>query len=118
MPVKRGWNSWKDIASYLNRDVRTVIRWERGKGLPVHRIPGGQRPPVFAYREELEAWMNHGPDPREPGAQPLWEQTCKSHVAHVKLFHIPRPFRWPFRIVGAVRQVLFKRRLTYYSAVG
>jgi len=27
-------DSWKDIASYLNRDVRTVIRWERGKASP------------------------------------------------------------------------------------
>jgi len=88
-------DSWKDIASYLNRDVRTVIRWERGKGLPVHRIPGGQRHPVFAYREELEAWMNHGPDPREPGAQPLGSKPVNTGGAR-KLFHIPRPFRWPF----------------------
>ena len=51
-------DSWKDIATYLARDVRTVSRWEKIKGLPVHRIPGGQRHAVFAYREELEAWMN------------------------------------------------------------
>ena len=27
-------NSWKEIASYVGRDVRTVIRWERQRGLP------------------------------------------------------------------------------------
>lgn len=53
-------DSWKEIASYLNRNVRTVIRWEKQKGMPVHRIPGGRRHAVFAYRQELEGWMNYG----------------------------------------------------------
>ena len=30
-------DSWKEIAAYLNRGVRTVRRWEREEGLPVHR---------------------------------------------------------------------------------
>jgi hypothetical protein len=51
-------NSWKDIAAYLDRDVRTVIRWEEN-GLPVYRVPGGKRQAVFAYRAEIDAWM-HG----------------------------------------------------------
>jgi hypothetical protein len=29
--------SWKEIASYLRRTVRTVQRWEAAEGLPVHR---------------------------------------------------------------------------------
>jgi 5-methylcytosine-specific restriction endonuclease McrA len=41
-------DSWKEIASYINRSVRTVIRWESQKSLPVHRIPGGQRQNVYA----------------------------------------------------------------------
>ncbi len=53
-------DSWKAIASYVGRDVRTVIRWEKQKGLPVHRIPGGQRQAVFAYSHEIDEWMNHG----------------------------------------------------------
>ena len=31
--------SWKEIANYLRREVRTVQRWEHNRGLPVHRIP-------------------------------------------------------------------------------
>lgn len=50
-------DSWKDISTYLGRDVSTVIRWEKERGLPVHRIPGGQRKGVFAYRNELDEWM-------------------------------------------------------------
>ena len=31
--------SWKEIAAYLRRDVRTVQRWERHERLPIHRLP-------------------------------------------------------------------------------
>jgi len=50
-------DSWKQIADYLGRDVTTVIRWEKEKALPVHRVPGGKRHAVFAYPEEIDAWM-------------------------------------------------------------
>jgi len=30
-------DSWKSIASYLGREVRTVQRWENTEGLPVRR---------------------------------------------------------------------------------
>ena len=49
--------SWKEIAAFLNRAERTVKRWERDRGLPVHRVPGGERGGVFAYPDELEAWL-------------------------------------------------------------
>jgi Tol biopolymer transport system component len=51
--------SWKEIAAYLKRDVRTVQRWERRGGLPVHRREenlGG----VYAYRGELDVWRRNG----------------------------------------------------------
>ena len=50
-------DSWKAIATYLGRNERTVVRWEKVKGLPVHRVPGGQRHAVFAYRDELDEWL-------------------------------------------------------------
>lgn len=53
-------NSWKEIAAYVGRDVRTVIRWEQRAGLPVYRIPVGQRQAVHAYRSEIDAWMRSG----------------------------------------------------------
>jgi TolB-like protein len=48
--------SWKDIASYLRRDVRTVQRWEQTDGLPVHRHKRAHRPIPYAYKSELDAW--------------------------------------------------------------
>ena len=54
-------NSWKEIASYLARAVRTVQRWEHDEKLPVHRIGRGARAPVFAFGEELEKWLKKQP---------------------------------------------------------
>lgn len=48
--------SWKEIAVHLRREVRTVIRWEKERGLPVHRVPGGKGRSVFAFTDELDNW--------------------------------------------------------------
>jgi tetratricopeptide (TPR) repeat protein len=49
-------NSWKEIAAHLRHSVRTVQRWERIEGLPVHRHGHERRDAVYAYRDELDAW--------------------------------------------------------------
>jgi hypothetical protein len=49
-------DSWKEIASYLGRGVRTIQRWERQEGLPVHRLPHSKRGTVYADRDELDGW--------------------------------------------------------------
>ena len=49
-------DSWKEIASYLGRNVRTVQRWERFEGLPVHRHHHLKLGSIYAYRHELDAW--------------------------------------------------------------
>jgi len=49
-------DSWKAIASYLGRGVRTVQRWERDEGLPVHRLAHEKRGSVYARRPEVDAW--------------------------------------------------------------
>src|SRR5574340_735919 len=54
---QRRLDSWKELADYLGREVRTVIRWEKDKQLPVHRVPGGRRQAVFAYTDEIDAWL-------------------------------------------------------------
>lgn len=50
-------DSWKAIAAYLGRDAGTVRRWERARGLPVHRVPGGKGSSVFAYTAEIDQWL-------------------------------------------------------------
>jgi TolB-like protein len=60
--------SWKEIAAYLDREVRTVQRWATARRLPVHRLPGGHRPRVFSLKRELDAWLRA--EPREPHPAP------------------------------------------------
>jgi tetratricopeptide (TPR) repeat protein len=50
-------DSWKEIAVYLNRSVRTCQRFERKLGLPIHRIDDSHRARVFAYKEEIDHWL-------------------------------------------------------------
>jgi tetratricopeptide (TPR) repeat protein len=50
-------DSWKEIAAFLKRNKRTCQRWEREFALPVHRLEESSKARVFAYKEELERWM-------------------------------------------------------------
>src|SRR5436309_13116966 len=50
-------DSWKEIASYLRRDVRTVQRWEKKEGLPVYRHLHDKLGSIYAYRNELTEWF-------------------------------------------------------------
>jgi hypothetical protein len=52
-------DSWKQIAVYLGREVRTVQRWEKCEGLPVRRqfhVKGGT---VWAFKHDIDAWFNN-----------------------------------------------------------
>lgn len=77
--------SWKEIAGYLGRDVRTVQRWERSEGLPVHRHQHGERGSVFAYRAEIDAWRaaRQTPPPEVPSGDAAadWKRLVSYSVA-------------------------------------
>lgn len=49
--------SWKDIANYLGKGVRTVQRWESELGLPIRRPNAHNRNVVIALRSEIDDWM-------------------------------------------------------------
>jgi TolB-like protein/tetratricopeptide (TPR) repeat protein len=59
-------SSWKEIASYLGRTIRTCQRFEITMGLPVHRLDGSPRAHVFAYSKELDAWLAEKTHERRP----------------------------------------------------
>jgi TolB-like protein len=50
-------DSWKEIAAFLRRDVRTVQRWEKKEGLPVYRHQHEKLGSVYAFRAELTGWF-------------------------------------------------------------
>src|SRR5512135_1628477 len=49
--------SWKEIAQYLNKGVRTVQRWERCLGLPVRRPHGRLKGTVLAFSDDIDTWL-------------------------------------------------------------
>lgn len=49
-------DSWKEVASYLRRDVRTVQRWERKEGLPIYRHRHDKFSSIYAFRSEIDEW--------------------------------------------------------------
>ena len=61
MAERRILNSWKEIANYLGRGVRTVQRWEAQLGLPVHRPAGKDHSAVLAFSSELDQWLDSRP---------------------------------------------------------
>ena len=67
-------NGWKEIAGYVARDIRTVERWEKQRGLPVRRVPGAGRATVYARISELEEWL---------ASKPLENEIVSAHPENV-----------------------------------
>ena len=72
-------NSWKEIALYLNRGVRTVQRWEAELGLPVRRPRAKSRSAVIALRSEIDQWLKSCsiPEQKTSGHVPAIASTRK-----------------------------------------
>jgi tetratricopeptide (TPR) repeat protein len=94
-------DSWKEIAAFFGRDERTVKRWEKERGLPVHRLPG-ERGGVFAWSQELTAWLNSAaaaangktdepPATPEPTADPRPEPRIERRAAPAPPAPAPQP---------------------------
>lgn len=64
-PLRR-FDSWKEIAGYFGRDVRTVRRWEKNEALPIHRHVHRSRGSVYAFQHELDEWRARRSRPVNP----------------------------------------------------
>src|SRR6266852_4686767 len=65
--------SWKEIASHLGREVRTVQRWERSEGLPVYRHEHLRKSTVYAFANELDDWIKKRQPKDDPDADAAFE---------------------------------------------
>ena len=82
-------DGWKAIADHLGRDSRTAQRWHHDRGMPVHHVAGARSGGVFAYRAELDQWLDTGassstasvslePPPRSPEPSQAATQTARA----------------------------------------
>ncbi|MFB3855004.1 MAG: helix-turn-helix domain-containing protein [Vicinamibacterales bacterium] len=75
--------SWKEIAAYLRASVRTVQRWEKESGLPVHGRQRLRGRTVFAFRHELDEWQRGFVAPGTP-SNGLARESEDSGSVHVE----------------------------------
>jgi TolB-like protein len=57
-PIPERLDSWKEIAVFFARTIRTVQRWERTENLPVYRHVHKELSSVYAFDSELLAWQD------------------------------------------------------------
>ena len=99
-------DSWKVIAAYLNRDQRTVQRWERELGLPVRRLTGRGRS-VFAYTSEIDAWLRtnqanlESPPAADVSAPPVRKVGLLSPLAVSAVILLAAGLAWRLRPASA-----------------
>ena len=67
MPAREILESWKEIAVYVGRSVRTVQLWEKEEAFPVHRHQHDKQGTVFAYRDEIDRWRESRTAPSAGG---------------------------------------------------
>jgi Tol biopolymer transport system component len=99
-------DSWKEIAAYLNRSVRTVRRWEAQEGLPVYRLGHQKSGSVYCYKTELDAWWESRKvqdEPDEESPRPFTESllgeqdsTVRSDGTPLPALSAPRPAQTRF----------------------
>jgi tetratricopeptide (TPR) repeat protein len=78
-------DSWKEIANYFRREVRTVQLWEKREGLPVHRHFHKQLGSVFAYRSELDAWNDRVSQKRGESLASIGSPEVKPALDHITI---------------------------------
>lgn len=100
-------NSWKEIAAFLDRGVRTVQRWERDLHLPVHRIGRGARSPVYAVVRELKFWMataeTDSLHPEQP-ARPVLVKTNGKNANHAAIEESHRLIAESMKLVQSIAE--------------
>lgn len=77
-------SSWKEVAAFFNATPRTVMRWERERGLPIRRLPGDARSRVYANVSELKAWLDSNAAAVTDAAAPVSIQTPPATTTPIK----------------------------------
>lgn len=80
-------DSWKEIARFLRRDMRTVQRWEATEGLPVYRHQHSKQGSVYAHKTEIDAWWKA----RQPSLRHTRSKNGRPRKAYRTVAGLPYP---------------------------
>jgi TolB-like protein len=108
-PVADRLDSWKAIAEYLRRDVRTVQRWEASEGLPVYRHRHLKHGTIYAYKSEIEAWWK-ARQPANKQRQPEIDQPRRSSFPSLEISYPQLAIYGVLIVVLAVSIAIAKQR--------
>ncbi len=92
-------DSWKEIAAFMKRDVKTVQRWEKREGMPVHRHVHDKLGSVYAFRADLDAWSRN----RRFSPSETSDAEGRTDPAVARRW----PWLWPLVGAGAIAAVAF-----------
>jgi TolB-like protein/Tfp pilus assembly protein PilF len=104
-------DSWKDIATYLRRDVSTVQRWERREGLPIHRQQHDKLGSVYAFRHEIDAW-------RAARSRRLEEAPADSAIGPAAAPATEPETRVDSSYLAGAATIQSRRRMWWFAAAG
>ena len=102
--------SWKEISDYLKRTAKTCQRWERELELPIRRLDGTPRARVFAYKDELDLWLEDKLNNQEISTTKYLRVAKKKS----KIFWIALPVALAVVII-AVGAIRFIPRISFLS---
>lgn len=104
-------NSWKEVASYVGRGVRTIQRWEQDLRFPVRRPRGKLRSAVLALKPEIDAWLrtSHAETATKPTAHTIHQQN------HAKLMNNAQVLRARVTVLQTSSDALQKQVLRAIS---
>jgi hypothetical protein len=113
-------DSWKEIAVYLDREVRTVQRWEKREHLPVHRHLHRKIGSIFAFKHEIDSWR----DSRSLSPVPPVSQKVMTELAtgarlvisehsgtreQTPMARLPRTPSWAWESVDSIPAIIYFR---------
>jgi hypothetical protein len=90
--------SWKEIAHYAGKSVRTVQRWEQELGFPIRRPAGAAKNVVIGVSAEIDDWVTSArtrPDPLDPELEEVRARLLQVQKENLQLQHqlqrLPEP---------------------------
>jgi hypothetical protein len=113
-------DSWKEIAVYLGREVRTVQRWEKREHLPVHRHLHSKIGSIFAFKHEIDSWRkSRSLSPVPPASQngmtelvagaPVVFSEHTGAKEQTPMARLPRKPSWTWENVDSIPAIIYFR---------